>query len=94
MRGGDAVTLLFTILFNILLFAASTFGTSVLIEKYYHGRLKWILVPSFTLIAGSVLVKTDFTVMVLQAITNTFALQHLGLILAGGIITGIFFSFL
>ena len=88
------MTLLFTILFNILLFAASTFGTSLLIEKYYHGRLKWILVPLFTFIAGSVLVKTDFTVMVLHAITNTFALQHLGLILAGGVVTGIFFSFL
>jgi hypothetical protein len=83
-----------TILLNILIFSAATFGTSVLIEKYYNGRLKWIIVPSFTLFFAILFTKTDFVLKVLNAITKTFTIKDLGLILLGGVITGMFFSFL
>ena len=86
--------LAFAILANILIFSAATFGTSLLIEKYYSGRLKWIIVPSFTLFLAILLTKTDFVLKVLNSITKTFTIQGLGLIFLGGIITGMFFSFL
>jgi hypothetical protein len=88
------MSLAFAILANILIFSAATFGTSLFIEKYYHGRLKWIIVPSFTLFLAILLIKTDFVLKVLCSITKTFTIQDLGLIFLGGIITGIFFSFL
>jgi hypothetical protein len=88
------MSLALTILLNILMFTVATFGTSVLIEKYYHGRLKWIIVPSFTLFLSILFIKTDFVIKVLTSITKDFTIQGLGLILLGGIITGTFFSFL
>ena len=86
--------LVLTILLNILIFSAATFGTSLLIEKYYHGRLKWITVPSFTLISAILMIKTDFMLKVLTSLTKNITVQDFGLILLGGILTGIFFSFL
>jgi hypothetical protein len=88
------MSLALTILLNILIFTVATFGTSLLIEKYYNGRLKWIIVPSFTLFLAILFTKTDFVIKVLTSITKTFTIQGLGLILFGGIITGMFFSFL
>ena len=76
------------------MFAVATFGTSLLIEKYYRGRLKWILVPAFTFLSGLLLIKTDIVFGVLSAITKTFSIQDFGLIVFGGVMTGIFFSFL
>jgi hypothetical protein len=76
------------------MFAVATFGTSLLIEKYYRGRLKWILVPSFTFLSGLLLIKTDIVLGVLNAITKTFSIQDFGLIVFGGVMTGVFFSFL
>jgi hypothetical protein len=81
-----------TILFNILIFSAFTFGTSLLIEKYYHGRLKWILVPSSTLASAIFIIKTGFILKVLSSLTTIFTIQDFGIILLGGIITGLFFS--
>jgi len=88
------MSLAFAILFHILIFAAATFGTSLLIEKYYHGRLKWILVPLFTMLSAVLIVKTDFMLKVLYSITKNSTVHDFGIILFGGIITGIFFSFL
>ena len=88
------MSLALTILLNILIFSAATFGTSLLIEKYYHGRLKWIIVPSFTLISAILMIKTDFMLRVLFSLTKNVTIQDFGLILLGGILTGIFFSFL
>ena len=86
--------LAFAILFNILIFSAATFGTSLIIERHYHGRLKWILVPSFTLLSAILIIETDFMLKVLHSLTKNFTIQDIGLIIGGGIITGIFFSFL
>ena len=88
------MSLALTILLNILIFSAATFGTSVLIEKYYPGRLKWIIVPSFTLLLAILFIRTEFVLKLLTSITKTFTIQGLGLILVGGIVTGMFFSFL
>jgi hypothetical protein len=88
------MSLVFIILLNILLFSAATFGTSLLIEKYYHGRLKWILVPFCTFLSAFIMIKTGLVLKVLYAITTDFTIQDFGLILLGGIVTGIFFSFL
>jgi hypothetical protein len=88
------MSLALTILLNILIFSAATFGTSLLIEKYYHGRQKWIIVPSFTLISAILMIKTDFMLKVLFSLTKNVTIQDFGLILLGGILTGIFFSFL
>jgi len=83
-----------SILANILIFSATTFGTSLLIEKYYRGRLKWIIVPSSTVLLAILLIETDLMLRVLHSLANKLAIQGLGLIILGGIITGIFFSFL
>jgi hypothetical protein len=88
------MSLALVILLNILIFSVATFGTSVLIEKYYHGKLKWIIVPSFTLFLAILFIRTDFVIKVLTSVTKTFTIQGLGLILLGGIVTGMFFSFL
>jgi hypothetical protein len=88
------MSLAFAILFNILLFSGATFGTTLMIEKYYHGRLKWLLVPSFTFFSGILIVKTGIMLKVLHSITKNLTLQDFGMILLGGLITGIFFSFL
>ena len=88
------MSLALVILLNILIFSVATFSTSLLIEKYYHGKLKWIIVPSFTLFLAILFIKTDFVIKVLTSITKDFTIQGLGLILLGGIITGMFFSFL
>ena len=85
------MSLALTILLNILIFTVATFGTSVLIEKYYPGRLKWIIVPSFTLFLAILFTKTDFVLKVLNSITKAITIKDLGLILLGGIITGVFF---
>ncbi len=88
------MSLAFAILFHILIFSVATFGTSLLIEKYYRGRLKWIFVPFFTLLSALFIVKTDFMLKVLYAITQNSTIQDFGIILLGGAITGVFFSFL
>jgi hypothetical protein len=88
------MALALTILLNILIFSVATLGTSLLIEKYYHGRLKWIIVLSFTLFLAILFTKTDLVIRVLTSITKTFTIQDLGLIFLGGIVTGMFFSFL
>lgn len=77
-----------------MIFAVATFGTSLLIERYYHGRLKWIVVPALTLFSGGVLIKTSFVQSVLVSLTSAFSLQGVGMILLGGVMTGVFFSFL
>jgi hypothetical protein len=88
------MSLALIILANILIFSAATFGTSLLIEKYYHGRLKWIIVPSFTFMSAILIIKTGFMLKVLSSLTKNTTIQDFGLILLGGIVTGIFFSFL
>ncbi|KPK45781.1 MAG: hypothetical protein AMK74_02360 [Nitrospira bacterium SM23_35] len=88
------MSLALVILFHIMIFAVATFGTSLLIERYYHGRLKWVLVPALTFMSGGVLIKTSFVPMVLFFLTSVFSLQGLGMILLGGVMTGVFFSFL
>jgi hypothetical protein len=88
------LSLAFAILFHILIFAVATFGTSLLIEKYYRGRLKWILVPALTFISGGIFVKTPFLKDVLFSLTAAFSLKGFGVIILGGVMTGIFFSFL
>jgi hypothetical protein len=88
------MSLAFAILINILIFTAATIASSLLIEKYYSGKLKWIIVPSFTLFLAILFTKTDLVLKVLNSITNTFTIKDLGLIFLGGIITGMFFSFL
>jgi hypothetical protein len=88
------LSLVFAILFHILIFAAATFGTSLLIEKYYRGRLKWVLVPALTFIAGGIFVKTPLMQKVLFSLSTTFSLEGFGVILFGGVMTGVFFSFL
>jgi hypothetical protein len=88
------MSLALIILANILIFTAVTFGTTIIIEKYYHGRLKWIIVPSFTLTSALLMIKTDLMLKVLSSLTQSSTLQDYGLILLGGILTGIFFSFL
>jgi hypothetical protein len=55
--GGFNMSLALTILLNILIFSAATFGTSLIIEKYYRGRLKWIIVPAFTLFSAILIMK-------------------------------------
>ncbi len=82
------------ILINILLFVLATFGTSLMIEKYYRGRLKWILVPACTLLSGILLVKTDFVLRILSSMTAAFSLYDFSVIVLGGMATGVFFSFL
>jgi len=93
-HGGFTVSLAFAILFHILIFSAATFGTSLLIEKYYPRKLKWILVPFFTLLSALFIVKTDFMLKVLYAIAKNSTIHDFGIILLGGAITGIIFSFL
>lgn len=88
------MSLALAILANILIFSAAAFSTSLLIEKYYHGRLKWFLVPSFTLASAILMIKTHFILKVLSSLTKPIIFQDFGLILLGGIITAIFFSFL
>ncbi|MBM4146993.1 MAG: hypothetical protein FJ240_12120 [Nitrospira sp.] len=88
------MSLALIILANILIFTAVTFGTTIIIEKYYHGRLKWIIVPSFTFTSALLMIKTDLMLKVLSSLTQSSRLQDYGLILLGGILTGIFFSFL
>jgi len=88
------MSLAFAILFNILIYSAATLGTFLIIEKYYHGTLKWIIVPSFTLFSVFFISRTDLMLKVLYSITKNITLEDFGFILFGGIITGIFFSFL
>ena len=88
------MSLALAILLNILIFSAATFGTSLVIEKYYRGRLKWILVPVFTLSSAILIIKTDFMLRVLFSVTRNITLHDMEFILLGGIVTGIFFSFL
>jgi hypothetical protein len=88
------MSLAIAILLNILIFSAATFGTSLLIEKYYHGRLKWVLVPTFTLSSAILIIKTDFMLRVLFSVTKNITLHDLEFILVGGVVSGIFFSFL
>jgi hypothetical protein len=83
-----------SILANILIFSATTFVTSIVIEKYYHGRLKWILVPSVTALLAILLIETDLILRVLHSLTNNLTIQDIALIILGGMMTGIFFSFL
>ncbi len=93
-RGGCIMTRALGILLNILLFAVATFGTSLMIEKYYRGGMKWILVPALTLLSGMLLVTTDFVVQVLTSLTAPFSLRDFALIVVGGGVIGFFFSFL
>lgn len=88
------MSLAFAILLNILIYSAATLGTSLIIEKYYHGRLKWIIVLFFTLFSVSLIIRTNLLLKVLYSITKNITLKDFGFILFGGIITGIFFSFL
>lgn len=82
------------ILFNILIFAIATFGTSLVIEKYYRGRMKWIFIPGLTLVSGAALAVTGFGVKLLFALASGFSLAHSALIVVGGAATGVFLSFL
>jgi hypothetical protein len=88
------MSLALVILLNVLIFSAATFGTSLIIEKYYHGSLKWVIVPAFTLLSAILIIKTDFMIKVLFSITRDVTIQDLEVIIAGGVIAGIFFSFL
>jgi hypothetical protein len=51
------MSLALTILLIILIFSAAAFGTSLIIEKYYRDRLKWIIVPAFTLFSAILIMK-------------------------------------
>lgn len=88
------MSLAFAVLFNILIFSIVTFGTSLMLEKYYRGRLKWILVPALTLVSGVALSVTGFGVKLLFALTAKFSLGNGALIVVGGAATGVFVSFL
>jgi hypothetical protein len=88
------MSLAFAILLNILIFSVVAFGISLIIEKHYHGRLKWAVVPAVTLFSAILIVKTDFMLRVLFSITRNITVRDLELIVLGGIITGVFISFL
>jgi|GEM_PF-763384 len=80
------------VLLNILIFSAVTFSASLVIEKYYAGRLKWLTVTVLFLAIAGLISRPGIMPLFLSALTAPFSPKQLGLLLPGGLLSGIFMS--
>lgn len=80
------------VLFNILIFSAVTFSVSLVIEKYCAGRLKWLTVSVLFLAVAGLLIRPGALLLFLSALTAPFSPEPLGVLLLGGLLSGIFIS--
>jgi len=83
----------FRILFNILMFGAAMFFTSLLIEKFYAGRMRWLAFSVLSVIMIGFSIRTDVALQILNALFLDFSMTQLGMVLIGGILCGVFISF-
>ena len=81
------------ILFNILMFGSVMFFTSLLIEKFYAGRMRWPAFSVLTVIMIGFSIRTDVALQILNALFMDFSMTQLGMVLIGGILSGVFISF-
>jgi len=68
------------------------FLTSLIIEKYYGGKFKWIVVLVLTIIMIVFLLRIDIVITVLNAFLKDLSVKQLALILLGGFLSGVFIT--
>ena len=86
------MSILSDVLLNIVIFAAFTFTTSLLVERLYFSRLRWLLVLLFAAVLVTVYICRDNLVGMIEALTGKNSLSGILLVVAAGILSGIFIS--
>ena len=77
------------ILLNLLFFCVVLFSTTLLIEKFYAGRLKWAVSGLLLAFLAFFALRPDFLVSIMEAVTGGFSLERVALIAAGGVCCGL-----
>ena len=86
------MSILTEVLLNIVIFAVLTFTTSLLVERFYFSRLRWLLVPFFAAVIVTVFTWRDYLAGMIEALTGKESSSGILLVVAGGILSGIFIS--
>jgi hypothetical protein len=86
------MSILSDVLLNIVIFAAFTFTTSLLVERGYFSRLRWLLVLLFAAVLVTVYICRDNLVGMIEALTGKNSYSGILLVVAAGILSGIFIS--
>ena len=80
------------VLLNIVIFATFTFTTSLLVERLYFSRLRWLLVLLFAAVFVTVYICRADLVGMIEALTGKNSSSGILLVVAAGILSGIIIS--
>jgi hypothetical protein len=80
------------VLINILILGGAAFCVSLAIEKYYAGRLKWLTVFLLSLAIAVIATRPGILLYPLPALTEPLSPKQLGVLLWGGLLSGIVMS--
>ncbi len=86
------MSILARVLLNIVIFASLTFATSLLVERLYFSRLRWLLVLLFAAVVVTVSIWRDELVGMIEALAGKNSSTGILLVVAAGILSGIFIS--
>ncbi|MGO9378153.1 MAG: hypothetical protein ACLPN1_01180 [Dissulfurispiraceae bacterium] len=86
------MSILARVLLNVLIFVALTFGTSLIVERFYFSRFRWLLVLLFAaVISLTYLLRHDLVGMI-EALTVKNGGAGISLVVGAGFLSGIFIS--
>ncbi len=80
------------VLINILILCSVAFCTSLVIERYYAGRLKGPTAALLFLAIGGIALRPGVFLHSLAALTAPVSPKQLGVLLLGGLLSGIVMS--
>jgi hypothetical protein len=86
------MSILARVLLNIVIFAALTFITSLLVERLYFSRFRWLLVLLFAAVIVTAYICRDALVEMIEALTGKSSSSGILLVVAAGFFSGIFIS--
>ena len=69
------------------------FLPSLLIEKFFAGRLRWLIFSVLTATMVAFALHPEIVLRVLNALFQDCSVEGVAVILAGGILSGVFISF-
>jgi hypothetical protein len=80
------------VLINILILSGVAFCVSLVIERYYAGRLKGLTAALLFLAIGGIALRPGVILHPLTALTAPLSPKQLGVLLLGGLLSGIVMS--
>lgn len=80
------------VLLNVVLFSVTMFLTSLVIERFYAGKYRWVVITLLALSMAGLSLELEVVPRVLKALSANVTLEAVALIISGGLLSGMFIS--